>query len=80
MFSALAENHFLYDCSMPSRAFGYLNLGTKLYQPLQHYRQKNSGLGCEKFTLQLLHASRFNGYYHQVTWLYQTLRKAKFRE
>jgi hypothetical protein len=31
MFSALYENHFNYDCSMPSRAFGYLNLGTVMY-------------------------------------------------
>jgi hypothetical protein len=29
MFEALYENHFQYDCSMPSRAFGYLNLGTE---------------------------------------------------
>jgi hypothetical protein len=49
MFSALADNHFLYDCSMPSRAFGYLNLGTKLYQPLQHYKQKTRALAVKNF-------------------------------
>jgi len=31
MFEALYENHFQYDCSMPSRAFGYLNLENGLY-------------------------------------------------
>lgn len=31
MFSALVEKNFLYDCSMPSRLYGYVDLGNGLY-------------------------------------------------